>query len=141
MEPSDIRNRLREKGLKITPQRIAIYQAIVKLNNHPTADDIASYLEAEHPNIAVGTIYKVLDSLVVNGLLKRVKTEKDVMKYDAVIESHHHLHDADSDHIADYYNDEINAILTEYFRKNKIPDFEIEEIKLQINGKFIHKNQ
>ncbi|MBW8319680.1 MAG: transcriptional repressor [Rhizobium sp.] len=139
MERLDIRNKLIEKKLKITPQRLAIYGAIVKLNNHPTADDIAAFIKQDHPNIATGTVYKVLESLVENGLIKKVKTEKDVMRYDAILENHHHLYDAGSDRIADYYNNEINELLSEYFRKNEIPDFEIGDIKLQIIGKFLNK--
>lgn len=139
MERLDIRNKLIEKKLKITPQRLAIYGAIVKLNNHPTADDIAAFIKQDHPNIATGTVYKVLESLVENGLIKKVKTEKDVMRYDAILENHHHLYDAGSDRIADYYNNEINELLSEYFRKNDIPDFEIGDIKLQISGKFLNE--
>jgi len=136
---SDIRNKLIEKGLRITPQRITIFEAILKLNNHPTADDIAAFIKQDHPNIATGTVYKVLDSLVENGLIKKVKTERDVMRYDAILENHHHLYCAESDRIADYYNEEINELLSEYFRKNGIPDFEIGDIKLQIIGKFLNE--
>jgi len=136
---ANIRSKLKDKGLRVTPQRIAIYEAILKLNNHPTADEIAAQLKHDHPNIATGTVYKVLDSLVSNGLIKRVKTERDVMRYDAILENHHHLYSAESDRIADYYNQEINELLTDYFRKNGIPDFEIDDIKLQIIGKFLKK--
>ena len=139
LERSEIRKKLIEKKLKVTPQRLAIFEAILKLNNHPTADDIANTIKQDHPNIAVGTIYKVLDSLVSNGLVKKVNTQKDIMRYDAIPENHHHLYDATSDRISDYYNDEINELLTEYFRKNKIPDFEIGDIKLQIIGKFLNE--
>lgn len=138
---SELRNRLVEKGLRVTPQRIIIYEAILKLNNHPTAEDIAAFIRNDQPNVAIGTIYKVLESLVENGLIKRVKTEKDVMRYDAILENHHHLYDAGSDRIADYYNSEINELLSEYFRKNGIPDFEIGDIKLQINGKFLESKR
>ena len=62
MNSSGIRNNLTEKGLRVTPQRIAIYEAVLKLNNHPTADDIAAFIKIDHPNIATGTVYKVLDS-------------------------------------------------------------------------------
>ena len=58
------REKLQEKGLKVTPQRVAIYEAIVKLKNHPTAENVIEYIKANHPNISVGTVYKVLDSLV-----------------------------------------------------------------------------
>lgn len=139
MEIAEVRNRLMEKGLRITPQRLAIYEAILKLNNHPTADDISAHIKLDHPNIATGTVYKVLESLVENGLIKKVKTERDVMRYDAILENHHHLYDAGSDRIADYYNNEINELLAEYFRKNGIPDFEIGDIKLQIIGKFLNE--
>ncbi len=40
----DIRNKFSEKGLKITPQRVVILEAIYKLNNHPTADNIIEYI-------------------------------------------------------------------------------------------------
>lgn len=139
MDSSGIRDTLTKKGLRVTPQRIAIYEAILKLNNHPTADDIAAFIKQDHPNIATGTVYKVLESLVENGLIIKVKTERDVMRYDAILENHHHLYDAESDRIADYYNEEINELLSEYFRKNGIPDFEIGDIKLQIIGKFLNE--
>lgn len=139
MEIAEIRIKLMEKGLRVTPQRIAIYEAILKLNNHPTADDIAAFIKPDHPNIATGTVYKVLESLVENELIKKVKTERDVMRYDAILENHHHLYCAESDRIADYYNEEINELLSEYFRKNGIPDFEIGDIKLQIIGKFLNE--
>lgn len=138
---SEIRNKLIGKKLKVTPQRLAIYEAIVKLNTHPTADDIANIIKHDHPNVAIGTVYKVLDSLVSNGLVKKVNTERDIMRYDAIVENHHHLYDSESDRITDYYNDEINNLLSEYFRKNKIPDFEIGDIKLQIIGRFLNDNR
>ena len=141
MKLSEIRSKLIEKGLRITPQRLAIYEAILKLNNHPTADDIAAFIKQDHSNIATGTVYKVLESLVSNGLIKKVKTERDVMRYDAILENHHHLYCAESDRITDYYNDEINEILLDYFRKNEIPDFKIGDIKLQIIGKFLNETK
>lgn len=141
MKLPEVRNKLIEKGLRVTPQRIVIFETILKLNNHPTADDIIAFIRPDHSNIAIGTVYKVLDSLVENGLIKRVKTERDVMRYDAIVENHHHLYDAESDRISDYYNNEINELLTEYFRKNGIPDFEIGDIKLQIIGKFLDEHK
>jgi len=136
MKLIEIRSKLGEKGLRVTPQRVAIYNAILKLNNHPTADEIFTFIKKDQPHIATGTVYKVLDSLVENGLILKVKTEKDIMRYDAIMENHHHLYCVDSDKITDYYNDEIIEILADYFGKNEIPDFEIADIKLQIKGKF-----
>lgn len=130
------REKLQEKGLKVTPQRVAIYEAIVKLNNHPTADNVIEYIKANHPNISVGTVYKVLDSLVENQLLRKVKTERDIMRYDAVLSHHHHLYCAETDRIEDYEDETLNKLINEYFKKNQIENFEIQDIKLQITGQF-----
>jgi Fur family peroxide stress response transcriptional regulator len=130
------REKLKEKGLKVTPQRVAIYEAIVMLHNHPTAENIIEYIKTNHPNISVGTVYKVLDSLVENQLLRRVKTEKDIMRYDAVLSNHHHLYCAQTDRIEDFEDDELNELLHNYFQKKAIKNFQIQDIKLQITGNF-----
>jgi Fur family transcriptional regulator, peroxide stress response regulator len=141
MKPEEYSNKLIAKGLKVTPQRIAILQAIVKLNNHPTAENIIDYIRKNHPNIATATVYKVLDALVSSELIIKVKTERDVMRYDAMMNSHHHLYCSESDRIEDYTDNDLNELLERYFKKKRIPDFKIEDIKLQIIGKFIKTKQ
>jgi Fur family transcriptional regulator, peroxide stress response regulator len=130
------REKLQEKGLKVTPQRVAIFEAIVKLKNHPTAENVIEYIKTNHPNISVGTVYKVLDSLVENELLKKVKTEKDIMRYDAVLSNHHHLYCAETDRIEDYEDENLNQLINDYFKINKIKNFKVQDIKLQITGQF-----
>ncbi len=131
-----IRQKLQEKGLKVTPQRVAIYDAIITLKNHPTAENVIDYIRENHPNISVATVYKVLDSLVENNLLKKVKTERDIMRYDAVMNHHHHLYCVETDRIEDYEDGQLNGLLDEYFKKRKIKKFKIQDIKLQITGRF-----
>ena len=80
MKAGEIRNKLIEKGLKVTPQRMAILEAIVKLSNHPTAENIIDYIRKNNPNIATATVYKVLDALEENELIIKVKTDRDVMR-------------------------------------------------------------
>jgi Fur family transcriptional regulator, peroxide stress response regulator len=141
MKINEIRNKLIEKGLKVTPQRISILEAIVKLNNHPTAENIIDYIRKNHPNIATATVYKVLDALVANELIQKVKTERDIMRYDAIMEKHHHLYWSNSDRIEDYVDADLNRLIEQYFEKKKIPDFKIEDVKLQIIGKFLKDNK
>ncbi len=127
---------LKNSFLKVTPQRTAVLEALKSLRNHPTADNIKEYVVKNHPNIAVGTIYKTLETFVEKGLVKKVKTEKDVMRYDAILDKHHHLYCEDSEHIEDFYDNELNMLLEKYFEKKKIPNFKIKDIKLQIIGTF-----
>jgi Fur family peroxide stress response transcriptional regulator len=131
----NLREKLIMQGLKVTPQRIAVLDALVRLTNHPTTEQIIEHIKKHHPNIAIGTIYKTLLTFVEKGFIKKVTTEKDVLRYDAIIEHHHHLYFTDSDIIEDYYDNELNAILSDYFSKKQIDGFAIEDIKLQITGK------
>lgn len=131
-----IKSRLTEKGLKVTPQRMAVLDAIYSLNNHPTVENITEFIRRDQPNIAVGTVYKVLDTLVENGIVKRVKTESDFMRYDGVLDQHHHLYCSVSDRIEDYSDPELDQILGHYFHQKGIPGFRIDEIKLQLKGRF-----
>ncbi len=141
MKITDIRNKLIEKGLKVTPQRIAILEAIVKLNNHPTAENIIDYIRKNHPNIATATVYKVLDALVEKGLIIKVKTDKDIMRYDAILEKHHHIYFSDSNRIEDYRDKELDEIISKYFERKGIAGFKIEDIKLQIIGRSLNENK
>ena len=132
----NIRNKFSEKGLKITPQRVVILEAIYKLNNHPTADNIIEYIRESHPNIATGTVYKVLETLVENSLIRKVKTDKDIMRYDGIVENHHHLYCSECDLIEDYLDEELDKLLKNHFKNKNIKGFKIEDIVLQIRGTF-----
>jgi Fur family peroxide stress response transcriptional regulator len=130
---------LKNGNLKVTPQRIAVFEALKNLKEHPTADKIKEYVVKNHPNIAVGTIYKTLETFVEKGLVKKVKTEQDVMRYDAILDKHHHLYCEDTERIEDFFDDKLNEMLEEYFKKKKIPNFKVKDIKLQIIGTFNNK--
>ena len=139
MKSDFFREQLKLRGLKVTPQRIAIYEALVKLNNHPTAERVIDSIRTKHPNISIGTVYKVLDTLVENNLLKRVKNDKDNMRYDAVVLHHHHIYCSETDRIENYEDEQLDKLIREYFKKKKIKRFKIQDITLQITGKFINK--
>lgn len=137
-----IRDKLAEKGLKVTPQRMRVMEAINKLDNHPTAENIITFIRKNDPNIGSGTVYKVLETLVEKKLITKVKTEKDIMRYDGIIENHHHLYCKECDYIEDFSNEELDKILHKFFEENQIDNFIIDGIKLNISGNFIvHKNQ
>ena len=129
-----IKKRLKSAGLKLTPQRLIILQAVYDLGNHPTAEQIGDHIREAFPGIALGPIYNVLDTLVENRLIRRVKTDRDAMRYDGIMDRHHHLYCAETDRIEDYFDEELDEILNAHFRKKGISDFEIKDIILQIKG-------
>jgi Fur family peroxide stress response transcriptional regulator len=136
MMPADYKLKLKELGLKVTPQRLAVLEAVNTLHNHPTADEVGQFIRKMYPNIGTGTVYKTLDTLVEKGIIRRVKTERGLLRYDPITNSHHHLYCAVSERIEDYYDEELSKMLEDYFSMKKIKGFDIDEIRLQIIGRF-----
>ena len=127
---------LRSAGLKVTPQRLAILEAMYSLPGHPTAEAVQAEIKGRYPGISTGTIYKVLETLVAKKLIKRVKTEAGTMRYDGVLHPHHHLYCDHSGRIEDYSDSDLDLLLEEHFRRKGIEGFRIEELTLQIKGQF-----
>lgn len=139
MEKAEIYQKLKKSDLKVTPQRIAVYSTLLKLNHHPNVDEIVKEVQTDHPGISVGTIYNILDAFVDHGLISRVKTEKGAMLYDVEEENHHHLFDRESGQIKDFFDQDLTRMIKEYLEKSGIPDFDMDDIQLHINGKFKNK--
>lgn len=131
---------IKNSKLRVTPQRVAVLKAVYQSSGHPSAEKVIDIVRREHPNIATGTIYNILESFVAADIIKRVKTDKGVMLYDAVSETHHHLYCHQSDRIEDFFDTELDQVLKVYFEKKKIEGFEISDIKLQLVGRFKNKN-
>lgn len=132
----ELRHRIAEKGLKVTPQRVNILNAVYALDNHPTAEQVKDYIRKENPNIATGTVYKVLETFVENQLIRKVKTDRDILRYDGLVEQHHHLYCSTCDVIEDYVDKELDELLQNYFKNKLFDGFTVENIVLQIRGNF-----
>ena len=133
MGKSNIIQLLNHSNLKITPQRIAVYEALMQLD-HPDADEVTRLVNETNPGIARGTIYNVLELFCEKDIIRKVKTDQDKMRYDPVLHKHHHLYDEKSTKIYDYVDEELDEILENYFAQKSIKNFNIKEIKLQIVG-------
>lgn len=87
----DTPGRLREHGLKATPQRIALYEALASTDSHPTAEEIHRHISRSHPAVSLNTVYTSLEAMVSARLVRRVQTGECVYRYDARIAPHAHL--------------------------------------------------
>jgi Fur family peroxide stress response transcriptional regulator len=87
----EIRKRFRGRGLKLTPQRLAIYRALAGTTSHPTAEDLFRQVRKQHPMISPNTVYYTLGALRAAGLVHEVNYWHDRARFDANISLHHHL--------------------------------------------------
>jgi Fur family transcriptional regulator, peroxide stress response regulator len=132
----EIAGKLTQSGLKVTPQRIAVMQALLKFHHHPTAEEIFREVSQNIPGLSQTTVYNTLGVFVNKGIAQRIATDADVMRYDVIAEPHHHLYGLGTTRVEDYFDPELDKILMDYFVKKKIKGFRPVEIKLHLSGEF-----
>jgi Fe2+ or Zn2+ uptake regulation protein len=81
--------RLREAGLRVTPQRLAVLDALSR-HSHPTADDIYREVAPGHPGLGLATVYNTLSVLADRGQVL-VVDDRSGRRYDLRVEPHQHI--------------------------------------------------
>jgi Fur family ferric uptake transcriptional regulator len=88
LQPTEL---LRQHGLQVTAQRLAVMRA-VSARPHGTADDVAEAVRAEIGAISRQAVYDALGVLVDTGLLRRIQPAGSSARYEhRVGDNHHHL--------------------------------------------------
>ena len=87
-DPADL---LRERGIQITAQRLAVLRAVAG-QPHATADGVAEIVRAEIGTISRQSVYDALGLLVAEGLVRRIQPAGSVARYESrVADNHHHV--------------------------------------------------
>lgn len=82
----------RHHQLKITPQRVGIYRALIHSNQHPTADLMFRTVKEDFPNISFDTVNRTLLTFAGIGVVDVVEVFGGPKRFDPDITDHHHLH-------------------------------------------------
>ena len=123
-------NDIKEAGLKLTPQRRMVYEAIAELH-HAGTEDIIAAVRKKDEGITVSTIYRILDSFCEAGLVSIVcHPATGKCYYDINAREHHHLFEGGT--IMDYTDPELSKIIREYLLKNNFDAKDIERVQVQI---------
>lgn len=87
-----ILQQLREQGFKLTPQRIAIVDYLMKKHDHPTAEEIYEDIRKKYPTMSIATVYNTLEMLRDIGRVVELNIKRGKACYDFVTAPHHHLY-------------------------------------------------
>jgi Fur family peroxide stress response transcriptional regulator len=80
--------KLRSKGYKVTPQRLAICKLLLSSKDHPSADQIYQEVKKSYPTISLATVYFTLDLLKNLGLVQELGFSDRSSRYDPNISPH-----------------------------------------------------
>ncbi|MCA9323255.1 MAG: transcriptional repressor [Planctomycetes bacterium] len=87
----DLEARCRARQVAITLPRRAVFEALLRREDHPTADDIHADVSQQVDGVSRATVYRTLELLVKAELLVRVCHPDASTRYDIKIQRHHHL--------------------------------------------------
>jgi len=87
----DFQARCRQAGLKITPQRLAVYQELVKSREHPSADMLYRKVRKTLPNISLDTVNRTLLTFAEIGAAFIVEGSGDAKRFDGQLDNHQHF--------------------------------------------------
>jgi Fur family peroxide stress response transcriptional regulator len=80
-----------ERGLALTPQRLAIYQALAGDDSHPSAEEVYRQVKPSLLSLSLGTVYRTLELFEEHGLIARVQVTGNQARFDANQDAHSHL--------------------------------------------------
>jgi Fur family peroxide stress response transcriptional regulator len=81
----------RDRGLKLTPQRMAIFDYLEGNKEHPSAEDIFRAVSRKFPTMSFATVYNTLTALRDRGQLRELTIDPAKKRYDPDSSEHNHL--------------------------------------------------
>lgn len=90
-DPNDVVEVFRQHGLRVTPQRKAIFDAVHQAGGHVTVEAIFEHVRVRMPTISLKTVYETLHSLAIVGQVQKLDVGPGSMRFDKTVRPHHHL--------------------------------------------------
>jgi Fur family peroxide stress response transcriptional regulator len=84
-------NTCRNRHLKVTPQRIEVYKALIASSEHPSAEAVYEKVKQVLPNVSLDTVNRTLNTLNKIGAAFIVEGSGDVKRFDGNLENHQHF--------------------------------------------------
>lgn len=89
--PEQTADVLRQHGLQVTAQRLAVLRSVSR-SPHATADDVVAAVREELGVISRQAVYNALTALAERGVIRRIEPAGSPARYeDRVGDNHHHL--------------------------------------------------
>lgn len=82
--------RLKEKGMVLTPQRLAVLDFVTKAE-HSTVEEIYENLKGRYPTLSPATVYSNLEILRKEGEIQELTIRKEKAYFDSDSRPHHHF--------------------------------------------------
>ena len=118
LQLEDLVSSLREEGFRITPQRVAILEYLLRTDDHPSAEYIHQVVKKQYPMVSLSTVYKTLDLLKEKKLVGQIEVGGET-RFDADTGAHINLVCMNCGKIDDLDENSLNEIQSRAAKKSK----------------------
>ena len=101
----------RERGVKMTHQRLEIYRELASAGNHPDAVKVYKRVRKRIPTISLDTVYRNLRLLEKLGFISIVGKSRERLRFDADLKPHHHFTCVKCWKICDFRSNDYNQLI------------------------------
>ncbi len=91
MDSGNIKDYIKEHGIRPSYQRVRILSLLHQREGHPTADEIFHALIEEIPTLSRATVYNTLHAFMEAGIVRAIHTTGGEARFDAILASHGHF--------------------------------------------------
>jgi Fe2+ or Zn2+ uptake regulation protein len=92
LDDARLTEELRERGLRVTAPRLAVYRAVAELAGHPDVEEIARRARGRLGALSIQAVYDSLHTLARAGLLRRIEPAGSPARYETRVgDNHHHV--------------------------------------------------
>lgn len=122
---------LKERQIRMTPQRRAILAYMMNSHHHPTVEEIYQDLLPDWPSLSLATVYNNLHVLVDEGIIIEMKFSDVTSRYDFMGHRHHHICCEHCNKICDFHFDDLPDISHPVHEQT---GFLVTETRLEVYG-------
>lgn len=136
----EFRDALRERGLKSTPQREAVHEAMSQLI-HASADMVVDFIgETTKKRVSMASVYNILLGLSGAGIYAARMSSSGKMFFDVIPVHHIHLYDPSTDEYRDVVDEELLDMVETHFRRKRFRGFKVDSVDIQLVCHATRKN-
>ena len=103
--PAELTELFRVRGLKVTPQRQAIFAVLHDADTHPSAEAVYDAVTEVMPTVSLRTVYQTLNDLADMGEILQLDLGTGSARFDPNVDTHHHLVCERCGRVVDVYAD------------------------------------
>ena len=134
---TDIEDKCKQKGVRLTDQRKLIAKAMSESENHPDVDELHKKVSKFDSKISIATIYRTVKLFEEAGIVSKHDFKGSKSRYEQAPEEHHdHLIDINSGEITEFVNEEIEKLQKQVAEKL---GYRLVDHRLELYGSKIKK--